>query len=559
MLCVVHALAGAVELRLLTYRPAADDLVTWEVSGAPSDWLSEDTTRTPLLIITGADGQEWKRCVFLHKDFEFRDGAYQAVGGGSLRIGHTPRVAGSLHWRLLAPDGAVLIDGELMVGPARGHIGPIHVGTDNPHLLAYADGTPFIPIGANLCWSTSADRMTVFRTCIRALAAAGGNHIRVWLASWCGQIVDNQPGSWRLDQAWIIDQMLAEARAVGVRVTLVLDNHTDFLRGDGAPYGKTGIDRLNAFARDHIPEVYQQKVRYLLARWGADDTILAWELFNEIDLAGADAAFATYWAGSLASHLEALDQDCRLRTVSWSKSDWRKAMEKTQINLAQLHAYVDTVADHAAIGPAASQDMLKHLMNEAAILNGLGKPWLIGESGFQGSNATNPGNERDRNGFLLFQEAWTGFMLGGCGSAMNWWWDVYIQPNGLWRHYTGLARTVARLDWRDPTLRPMKPLLGELRVLGWQGPRQALLWPVLASDTWYRLLVKNQPRPVLLTDTVLRLSGFAARTAYLIHHLDMVSGDEQEVRQALADGNGLLAITIPQGFRDRVLWVERQR
>lgn len=555
----IHALMGAVELRLLTPDPAADDLVTWEVAGAEAAWLVEDTTRTPLLEITGADGREWKRPAFLHRDHVFRDGAYQPVGPGVLRLRHTPRAAGALRWRLLAPDGgAELARGELAVVPARGATGPIHVGTDNPRLLAFADGTPFIPIGANICWSNTAERMEGFRTFITALATAGGNHCRVWLASWCGQIVGDRPGEWRLDQAWLIDQVLTEARRAGVRVTLVFDNHTDFVQGHGVPYGPERVDRLMAFANRRVPESYLQKLRYLLARWGADDTVMAWELFNELDLAVADAPFAAYWGGLMTRQLADLDQDHRLRTVSWAGPAWRPTMALAAVDMAQVHLYVDGTMDRAAIGPPSSWDMVKRMTAEATLLNGLGKPWLVGESGFQGENHDNPGNERDDGGFLLFQQAWAGFMLGGCGSSMNWWWDVYLQPKGLWRHYTGLARTVARLDWRDAELRPMMPIDGDLRVIGWQGPKQALIWPMAASDTWYRLLVQNRARPVQLTDVILRLYGFRPRTRYAIHHLDMHSGDEHEKREAMTDLSGCLPITIPRGFRDRVLWVERR-
>lgn len=557
-MCCVCALAGAADLQLLTPDPAADDLVTWEVTGAPAAWLVEDVARTPHLAITGADHREWKRAAYLHRPHAFRDGSHVEAGDAVLRVRHTPRVAGTLRWRLVAPDGAMLAEGVQHVRPATTPPGPIHVGIDQPRLLAFADGTPFIPIGANICWSTTPDRMQGFRTFLGALAAAGGNHCRLWLASWCGQIVGDRPGSWRLDQAAIIDEVLAEARRLGVRVTLVFDNHTDFVRGHGVPYGAERMDRLVSFADQRLPDAYRHKVRYLLARWGADDTVMAWELFNEIDLAVADAAFSLYWAGLLIDHLTELDQDRRLRTVSWAGPNWRPLMQLKQVDVAQTHCYVDNTQERDEIGPPSSWDMVRRMMDEAVVLNGLGKPWLVGESGFQGENHDNPGNERDGDGFLLRQQAWAGFLLGGCGSSMNWWWDVYLEPRGLWRHYRGLARTVARLDWRDRTLRPMTPIDGDVRVIGWLGPRQALLWPQVAGDTWHRQLVQRRPRPVQLMDVILRLDGFTPRARHAILHVDMASGDERERREVMADGGGVLSITLPRRFQDRVLVILRQ-
>jgi hypothetical protein len=208
---------------------------------------------------------------------------------------------------------------------------------------------------------------------------------------------------------------------------------------------------------------------------------------------------------------------------------------------------------------ASYRDMLSLMADAAGTMQELKKPFLFAETGYQGENEDNPGNERDIAGLLLFQQVWAGFMLGGCGSGKNWWWDVYIHPNNLWRHYTGFSRVVAKLDWRDRALAPLPAGDGDIRVYGWRSPRQALIWPVPAADTWYRAVVAGKPRPAFRQDVILRLGGFEPRARYAIHHLDMHSGDEIESRQTGADTTGVMSATVPSGSLDRVLWIERKR
>jgi len=552
-----------VDLALLTPTPHADDLVEFAVRGAPAEWLRLDTTTTPVLAITGPDGATWRRSAFLYQSCAVgaAPDAIDVVGELELRLRHAPRVPGRHAWRLLAPDGAVVAEGALVVAAARGPVGPLRISPANPRLLALADGTPFIAIGCNIAWAKGPDRLANFARYFAAFAAAGGNHARLWLSSWCGQIESATPDRYRLDQAWLIDQVLALARRHGLRVTIVLDNHHDLIEGLCFPYGADLVARRRAFFAATPGEQYARRLRYVLARWGADDSVLAWELFNEVDLACTDLDACLAWLRGVGGLLGRLDQDHRLRTVSWCDAySWEPLAELPGLDLVHVHRYVQEHVARDEEGRMATRDGVEMLVIQAERTNRKTRPFCFAEVGYQGSERVNPGNDADRSGLLLRQQAWTGLMLGGYGSGMNWWWDVYVDRNGLWDQYRGLAAAVRRVDWRDAGLAPLTPNPGSaLRVLGWQSQSQALLWPHPRADTWYAHLVAGRARPRLTREVAIRLGGMRPDSPFSVHQLDTVSGDVRASGEIRSDADGMVTLILPIAITDLALHVELKK
>ncbi|MBA3939281.1 MAG: cellulase family glycosylhydrolase [Planctomycetes bacterium] len=556
-------LGAAVELTQLTNAPCADDLVTWQVAGGPAEWNVLDVEHLPRLVVTSPSGRTWTRPAFLDQDFTAPDAAASTPpaphGAPMLRIRHAPRVAGVHGWKLLGPDGAELAQGQLSVAPARtagAHVGPLQIARDNLRLLGFRDGAVFIPIGPNLCWANAPDQLGGFARWFAALHAAGATHVRLWFAGWCGGLEGAQPDAYRLDQAWLMDRILDLARGAGIKVTLVLDNHHDLKHGT-LPYGGDFNARVKTFFTVPPPAQYERRLRYVLARWGSDDTVAAWELYNEVDLAQGDRDAALKWATGAAALLARLDQDHRPRTISWSADDWDQVAAVPDIDLIQIHSYVLEWSDPIGLLKQGHHDGVAMLCDNARRANDLAKPFCFAELGYQGSNEKNPGNDLDTAGLLMRQQLWAGFLLGGYGGGMDWWWDTHLDKAKLWDVYRGLATAVARVDWHDKELAPLQPNAGSsLRIIGWQSPRQALLWPQIRSDTWYRHLVEGKPRPQLVRALPFRLGGFKAGTAFRVHALDQVSGDEQGVATATSSAQGELEIVAPAPGRDTVLWVE---
>ncbi|MFW5752628.1 MAG: hypothetical protein ACOCYV_01115 [Planctomycetota bacterium] len=564
------ALTGAVRLeRVGPDTPLTCGLAAWRLRDPAADWLVFDVVATPRLVVTGPDGSERVRHAFLYRPYRARrrqdesPPEFLPTGPRELRIRHRFDLPGEHAWRLVAPDDQELAAGVFQVTPAPVR-GVLRVSSANPRLLAEADGTPFIPIGCNVAWGIGANRIDTIRAHLLQLALNGGNHFRLWCASWSCQIESDQPDAYRLDQAWMLDRILDTARHQGVRVTLVLDNHHDVLGGHKHPYGETLEERIATFFAPTPSAQYIRRIRYLMARYAPDPGILAWELFNEIDEVlgpqGEDLvdgeATAAAWAVGAAGVLHAHDPDDHLVTLSLARAPWKQVITAPGLDLIQLHQYVpppDEIDQH-------HKDGVDLLLRHRTALEHAGGPYCYSEVGYQGTNAANPGNALDSDGLLLRHQAWAGFLLGGYGSAMNWWWDVYIDAHDLWPLYRPLAAAVKRIDWTDPELAPLRPNAeGAVRVIGWQSPLQALLWPQPRGDTWYNHLVSGHPRPVFADRRpILSLGSFRPETAFQLVGHDMVSGEQRVQRRLRSTATGRLIYRLPADCRDLILTLQAE-
>lgn len=563
LVLLLAACCSAADIRLVpAFADAkAGDLLTWRVDAAPAAWLVADVAKTPKLTITGPDGRTWTRRCYLDQDWKPATGEgpeFVADGEVRLAVRHTPREPGMYRWTLWDPAGKSVAFGEMRVAAGTTPTGPIEVSRDNPRLLAWHDGTILPLIGPNLAWASAPDRAGDFARYCGLLKASGCTHVRVWFASWSGKVMGDKPEAWRLDHAWLMDRQLAAARAAGLKATLVLENFHDIISGKCSPYGATADERIAAFVDNGLHPAWLKSLAYCLARWGADDTILAWEPMNEIDMLQPIRERALPWAQAALAWLRKEDQDRRLLTLSWAGEDWPRAMGLPNVDIAQVRGYVFewTNADWRLV--ERTRDALAMFAEPFEQAVKLGRPWILAEVGYQGGETNNRGNDLDANGLLLKQTLWSGFLLGGCGGGMNWWWDVYVDKRKLWPIYAGFASCVARIDWKDHDISPMVPNRGgPMHLLGWISPRQALLWPSHVMDTWYAGVAQGKARPKPIAPITAGLSGWAKSTAFRITPLDMGTGAPGKPWEQRSDAQGRMDLVIPPGTIDTVFLVEQ--
>jgi mannan endo-1,4-beta-mannosidase len=108
-----------------------------------------------------------------------------------------------------------------------------------------------------------------------------------------------------LDEPYLLlDHVLAEARARGLRIILTLANHWDDYGGVGAYLDWAGLPKAGFGARDrffadeHTRALYRAHLDRLLERTNSvtgvryvdDPTIVAWELMNESQVASSEGA-----------------------------------------------------------------------------------------------------------------------------------------------------------------------------------------------------------------------------------------------------------------------------
>ncbi len=217
----------------------------------------------------------------------------QPIGSPSWRARFTPTVNGE--WRAVATflpsnqhSNEVRFTVSDSVEPGFVRIDPTH-----PSYFAYDNGARFLPIGINMGWWNE-DPIEDYARWLDHLAANGGNTIRVWMANWAFGLEwnDTPLGDYRarMRQAWLLDELFRLADERDIQVILVLNHHGQFSRSvnpqwNENPYNAELGGPLSApeqFATDPTAiALFQQRLRYIVDRWGASPNLLAWEWWNE--------------------------------------------------------------------------------------------------------------------------------------------------------------------------------------------------------------------------------------------------------------------------------------
>jgi hypothetical protein len=395
-------------------------------------------------------------------------------GGPEWRVRFTPRTIGRWSYtvKLVTPKGAQSVPGEpflVVESPSRGFV------LFNPEQgnFRFERGEPFIPIGENLGWGPSAQPLSAYERWFRDLARVRANYIRVWLAPWGFRLETKDTGVGRYDQlrAWYLDQLFDRSAAEGLYWQLCLLNHGAFSRSQDPdwhnnPYNETlgGMCRApNEFLTDpRARAMFRRLLRYLVARWGDSPQLVMWELFNEADFGEFNGPDLVAWTQEMAAYLQTADVNHRAVTTSFHKHPPEGVWALPTMSVVQLHVYDERDFLAAFQGPKVAEAKAAYK-----------KPVFIGEFGWINDIM----RKFDDIGIHLHEGLWASLMAGTTGSALVWYWDVYVHPNGLERHFRAVEAF-----WKGEQLArnlpPVKLSLSsaELDGIGIGRPNRLYLW-----------------------------------------------------------------------------------
>jgi hypothetical protein len=330
----------------------------------------------------------------------------------------------------------------------------------------------FIPFAYNIAWANRYEEITKYERWFKAASANGINVARVWMASWSLGIEWNDTGlgdyTKRLDRAWALDQVFRIAAKYGIGIDLVLINHGAFSEStnpewfanpynsqNGGPISNPGEFATNETAR----KFWEQRLRYITARWAAEPSMFTWEWWNEVNFTPISGQILTDWIRWSNSLLKRWDPYKTITTTSWgsgaSLQDW------SVVDYAVTHVYDD-------------KDPIKTLSAQASALRAAvpDKPILVGE---MGSGTVTEDPFTDPYGLHLHNAHWAATFVGFGAPASYWWWDTYVDPLNLWSLTKGLSillkgtNPVAMKQSQISTLKSTSTLLlsDEKTVLGW--------------------------------------------------------------------------------------------
>lgn len=365
--------------------------------------------------------------------------------------------------------------------------GFIRTNPDNPYYLAYENGNFFFPIGVNMAWSGGCcDPLEQYRKWLDQFSANGGNTIRVWMAAWSFGIEWKDTGLGDYDnrqyEAWLLDQLFRMAEEHHVKVILVLVNHGPFSLVANSewkdnPYNsKLGgpLASPEQFVSDPVAKsYYQQRLSYIINRWGYSPDLLAWEWWNEVDLTTITERALVPWLKEMSAYLQQRDVNHHLTTNSFSVNSWSSVWKLPQMDIVQVHQY----SEQFDVG---DRDPADCVVQELQTLkqNLPAKPILLGEFGF---SARDYGEDVEKTGIQLHNGLWATTFSGYAGSGMYWWWDIYIGANNLWSQFKGLSDFINGVDLTQ--YQPFSPLpitnsggaSGQAISLGLRG-KDTIIW-----------------------------------------------------------------------------------
>lgn len=386
--------------------------------------------------------------------------ALTAAGEPVWKVRFAPDNVGTWKYRISAKDRSGVV--HLPVGSFRvvasKDPGYVRRSARNPLGFAYDGEKQFFAVGENMGWAGQRGTYD-YEDWLKALGAAGGNWIRVWMNSWNAALewTPGTEGQWttggyhgvgvyNLANAWKLDTILDTADKNGVKIMLCFGTYGEFKEGgffgegqwkanpyniaNGGPCAKPDDFWTNATAR----KFYQRRLRYIMARYGYRTGIHSWEFWNEAEAPAP-------WIGEMARYLKGTgefrghvaDPYRHLVTTTYGNDAVWKIPE---IDFSQSHHYgTGDVPDHA---PVVNADARQN-----AVYN---KPHLMGEFGIDWRD-TDSKYDPEGLGINMHNGIWSSIASGNAGTAMLWYWDNYVHPKHVYQPFVAARRFADVIPW----------------------------------------------------------------------------------------------------------------
>jgi hypothetical protein len=387
----------------------------------------------------------------------FAEGKPKAASRWQLRF--TPQEAGSYSYVLTLREGKKKPDifkgkaFSVSSSDAKGFLHP-----NNHWTFKFDNGDVFRGIGENFCWefrdvddskyfkALHEDKRFTYDQMLPKLAQHQANFVRTWMIYW------NLPVDWKTVQnasryknsdvrfnesgSERLDQLMEIAEKNNIYLMLALESHVGYMGTgwDTSVYnvknGGYAATPEEFFSNPKTKQLYKNKLRYMVARWGYSTKIGAWEFFNEIDnvmYAKKDAVIpdapVTQWHKEMSEYLAEIDPYDHIITTSISHRDVAGLNDIANIHLNQKHIYKAT----SSIPKVINDYVSRH-----------NKPYAIGESGYEWDWSKNF-NEFSENMISDYKRGlWYGLFSPTPILPLSWWWE-FFDEKGLTPYFSKVA------------------------------------------------------------------------------------------------------------------------
>lgn len=373
-------------------------------------------------------------------------------GGTTWRVRHTPTLAGNYQITGITLNGSPISVSNLqptnwIITGFPTNAGYVSIDPNNPRRFVTSNGRRYFPVGENVAWDSGSHTVT---SIFQKMGAAHLNWSRVWMDHWDDKNLD-WPSSGRplplgqlnltVAQKW--DSIVAAADQARVYFQMTLQHHGQYSSSVDPnwpqnPYnvavnvtntagGTNGFlsSPVQFFTDSMAKTLTKRKLRYAVARWGYSPSILAWELFNEVQFttAGQNGQWSLIqaWHNEMAQFIRSQDPYQHLITSSsvlnqpiWDETDYYQHHEYPSDLITGIRDAQD-ITGSQPVGPN-----------------------FTGECGINNVNHVG-----------ISPPVWAGLMSGQSGGAMPWYWDTEIDQNNDYYLIQAAADFVTRSGFGD--------------------------------------------------------------------------------------------------------------
>ncbi len=455
----------------------------------------------------------------------------------------TPREVGAYTYKitcLKAGETSTSAEQSLTVNPSNLD-GFLHMDSTGSFFhFRFDSGKPFRGVGENFGWEGG---KYTFEVMFALLKQNGANFVRTWKGpgSFYLEQGTGKAGWYQQDTANRLDKTMNLAEASGLYMMPTLDPVIEYQTGvDGwsgeikwqkNPYGtyKGGPCNgpLDFFNGQKARDIYKNRLRYTVARWGYSPYVAVWEFFNEVDWANITEKVPTAdiaaWHNYMASYLRSIDPYNHIVTTSLSHSDFSDLWSLKNMDFTQRHIY-------------GSMDQLIGFQTQYAKYN---KPFVSGEFSLDYRGVTQ--HTPAEYGKEVHMGIWRGMFMNTPITPLTWWWDFHAD-NGHYFHFLHArefmdkvlegTQAIANVDATAP---------GNVEVRALKSDRGMFVW-------------LNNKNASAQTNFQVKVTG-AANVAYEWRSFDNWKGGFGTPATITASG-GTMTVAVPTlaAYGDMALW-----
>ncbi|MGI6457305.1 MAG: DUF5060 domain-containing protein [bacterium] len=397
--------------------------------------------------------------VLTHQDGEKTEIPCFYDGENGWKFRFTPTRTGTYRYEVLqSTQGTAaekVLDGDFTVLPGRDH-GFIRIGQKTRRFFVFDNGDSYFPLGENMGWQWDA-KLETWEHYLDQIADAEVNWIRIWMCPWGMTELEWTPygdryhglNRYELKNARNLDEIFKLAEERDIFIQLVINHHGQYSAENNPIWEQNPYNEENGgflghpsqfFTNEEAKRHYRDRLRYLVARWGYNTHLLAWEFWNEVDLtSGYDPEKVTAWHQEMAQYLREIDPYNHLLTTSVS-GDHETIHSIAAMDFLQTHSYITSIIDKVMTSShKAAQEYPD-------------KPHFFGELSYDYRGP----NKGDREGVILHNQLWASVHSPDAGTAMTWWWDNWVEPYNLYHHFKHIATYIKGIHWDRENLQPME-------------------------------------------------------------------------------------------------------